>query len=97
MDDTFSRLQALLVTQLGVTAEQVTPEALLVPEHDDIGRQLDSHKPHLGCDSLDVVELVMAVEEEWGIEVPDDEAEPLNTGTVADCVALIDKKLAAAA
>lgn len=97
MSDTFSRLQALMVTQLGVPAEQITPDTLLVPEHDDVGRQLESHRPHLGCDSLDVVELVMAVEEEWAIEVPDDEAEPLNTGTVQDCVDLIDKKLAARA
>jgi acyl carrier protein len=96
MDDTFSRLQGLLVQQLGITPEQVTPATLLVPHHDDMGRQLESQRPHLGCDSLDVVELVMAVEEEWLIEVPDDEAEPLNTGTVQDCCDLIDRKLAAA-
>jgi acyl carrier protein len=96
MNDTMPRLIRLLVEQLGVTAEQCTPDTLLVPAHDDMGRQLESQRPHLGCDSLDVVELVMAVEEEFNIEVPDDEAEPLNAGTVQDCCDLIDKKLAAA-
>lgn len=94
-ETTTDRFTRLLVDQLGVTPEQCTPDALLVPEHDDIGRQLESHRPHLGCDSLDVVELVMACEEEFGIEIPDDEAEPLNRGTVKDCIDLIDRKLAA--
>jgi acyl carrier protein len=94
MTSTHARLVPLLVTQLGVAAEQCHPEALLVPHHDEQGRQLESHRDHLGCDSLDVVELVMACEEEWGIEIPDDMAEPLNTGTVADLCAVIDKQQA---
>lgn len=96
MNDTMPRLVRLLAEQLGVPPEQCQPDTLLVPTHDDMGRQLESQRPHLGCDSLDVVELVMAVEEEFNIEVPDDEAEPLNAGTVQDCCDLIDKKLAAA-
>lgn len=97
MTTTFDRIRPLLVEQLGVTTDQVTPDALLVPEHDDMGRQLESHRPHLGCDSLDVVELVMALEEEFSIEIPDDEAEKLNRGTVKDCCDLIDSKLTARA
>lgn len=95
-ETTHARLTGLLVEQLGVTADQCTPDVLLVPDHDDMGRQLESHRDHLGCDSLDVVEIVMAVEEEFRIEVSDDEAEPLNRGTLKDCCDLIDRKLAAA-
>jgi acyl carrier protein len=96
MSETHDRLTTLLVEQLGVTADQCTPDVLLVPDHDDIGRQLESHRPSLGCDSLDVVELVMSVEEEFGVVIPDDEAEPLNRATVQDCCDLIDRKLASA-
>lgn len=94
-ETTAARLTRILVDQLGVTAEQCKPDTLLVPEHDDMGRQLESHRDHLGCDSLDVVEIVMAAEEEFGIEIHDDEAEPLNEGTLQDCCDLIDRKLAA--
>lgn len=92
MSDTFDRLKPLLIDQLGCDPEAVVPDALLVPEHDVVGRLLGSTKPHLGCDSLDVVELVMTVEENFNVEITDDEAEPLNEGTVQDLVDLIDAK-----
>ena len=57
------RVKDIIVEQLGVNADQVTPEAKFIED--------------LGADSLDTVELVMAFEEEFGIEVPDEEAEKL--------------------
>ena len=57
------RVKDIIVEQLGVGAERVTPEAKFIED--------------LGADSLDTVELVMAFEEEFGIEVPDEEAEKL--------------------
>ena len=62
------RVRDLIVEQLGVNAEQVTPEASFVDD--------------LGADSLDTVELVMAFEEEFGIDIPDEDAEKMLT--VAD-------------
>ena len=59
------RVKDIIVEQLGVKAEQVTPEAKFVED--------------LGADSLDIVELIMALEEEFGIEVPDEQAEKLLT------------------
>jgi acyl carrier protein len=59
------RVKDIIVDQLGVSADQVTPEAKFVED--------------LGADSLDTVELVMAFEEEFDIEVPDDEAEKLQS------------------
>jgi len=69
-----SKVRDIIVEQLGVTAEQVTPEAKFIDD--------------LGADSLDTVELVMAFEEEFGIEVPDEEAEKLQS--VADVIKYID-------
>ena len=61
----------IIVEQLGVNAEQVTLEASFIDD--------------LGADSLDVVELVMAFEEEFGAEIPDEDAEKLRTvGAVID-------------
>jgi acyl carrier protein len=57
------RVKNLIVEQLGVNAEQVTPEATFVDD--------------LGADSLDTVELVMAFEEEFDMEIPDEEAEKI--------------------
>ncbi|HBE22144.1 MAG TPA: acyl carrier protein [Verrucomicrobiales bacterium] len=57
------RVKDIIVEQLGVSADQVTTDAKFIED--------------LGADSLDTVELVMAFEEEFGIEVPDDEAEKL--------------------
>ncbi len=67
------RVKDIIVDQLGVSADQVTPEAKFVED--------------LGADSLDTVELVMALEEEFDVEVPDDEAEKLQA--VKDVVAFI--------
>jgi len=71
------RVKEIIVDQLGVSADQVTLEAKFVED--------------LGADSLDTVELVMALEEEFDIEVPDDEAEKLQA--VKDVVSFIEKNL----
>jgi acyl carrier protein len=67
------RVKDIIVEQLGVNADQVTPEAKFIED--------------LGADSLDTVELVMAFEEEFGVEVPDEEAEKLQS--VGDVVKYI--------
>lgn len=59
------RVKDILVEQLGVNPEQVTPEAKFIED--------------LGADSLDTVEIVMAFEEEFGLDIPDDEAEKIAT------------------
>lgn len=59
------RVKDIIVDQLGVNADQVIPAAKFVED--------------LGADSLDTVELVMAFEEEFDVEVPDDEAEKLQS------------------
>jgi len=59
------RVKDIIVEQLGVNEDQVLPGAKLLED--------------LGADSLDAVELVMAIEEEFGIEVPDEDAEKLTT------------------
>ena len=64
------RIKEIIVEQLGVNADQIKPEAKFIED--------------LGADSLDIVELVMALEEEFGTEIPDEEAEKLQTvGDVA--------------
>lgn len=63
--ETFETVQNIVVEQLGVEAEQVKPEAKFAED--------------LGADSLDVVELVMAFEEEFDIEIPDEAAEKIAT------------------
>ena len=69
-----SKVKDIIVDQLGVNPEQVNAEAKFIED--------------LGADSLDTVELVMAFEEEFGIEVPDEEAEKLQTvGDVTKFVA----------
>jgi len=59
------KVRDIIVEQLGVNAEQVTQEASFIED--------------LGADSLDTVELVMAFEEEFGAEIPDEDAEKLTT------------------
>ena len=59
------RVKEIIVEQLGVNADQVTPEASFIDD--------------LGADSLDTVELVMAFEEEFGAEIPDEDAEKLTS------------------
>jgi acyl carrier protein len=90
-----TKLRDILVEQLGVVAEDVRPETRLVPEHDNRGRRVASIHLDLGADSLDVVELVMTVEEAFGIDIPDTEAEALNDGTVKDLVDTVERQLAA--
>ena len=59
------KVKDIIVEQLGVNADQVNPEASFIED--------------LGADSLDTVELVMAFEEEFGAEIPDEDAEKLTT------------------
>lgn len=77
----FEKVQKIVVEQLEVEENQVTPEA--------------SFANDLGADSLDVVELVMALEEEFDIEIPDEAAEQI--ATVQAAVEYIDKQVSAAA
>lgn len=65
MAELAERVKTIIVDQLGVDAGEVTPEASFIDD--------------LGADSLDTVELVMAFEEEFGIEIPDQDAEKLVT------------------
>ena len=72
------RVKDIIVEQLGVNPEQVTPQAKFIED--------------LGADSLDTVELVMAFEEEFGVEIPDDQAETIVT--VGDAVKFLEKSSA---
>ena len=72
----FDKVRDIVVTELGVTEEEVTPEAKFVDD--------------LGADSLDVVELIMKFEEEFDLEIPDEDAEGLQT--IQDAVDYIEKK-----
>ncbi len=75
----FEDIQAVIVEQLNVDTAQVTPEAEFVKD--------------LGADSLDVVELIMALEEKFNIEIPDEQAEKIvNVGDVVKYIE--DNKLA---
>ena len=65
------RVKEIIVEQLGVNPDQVTPEAKFIED--------------LGADSLDTVELVMAFEEEFGAEIPDEDAEKLQKIGRASC------------
>ena len=72
------KVKSIIVEQLGVEADEVTSEA--------------SFTEDLGADSLDIVELVMAFEEEFGIEIPDEDAEKI--GRVQEAVSYIEKHAA---
>jgi len=74
---TLEKVVKVVSEQLGVRDEEVKPEAKFVED--------------LGADSLDTVELIMALEEEFGIEIPDEDAE--KALTVGDVVSYIDAKL----
>jgi acyl carrier protein len=76
MSDAASKVREIIVNELGVEAEKVTDEASFVDD--------------LGADSLDTVELVMAFEEEFGIDIPDEDAEELRT--VGDAIAYMKKR-----
>ena len=69
------RVKEIICEQLGVSEDQVTPQASFIED--------------LGADSLDIVELVMAFEEEFGVEIPDDAAEKITT--VRDAIEYIDQ------
>ncbi|MBY6276222.1 acyl carrier protein [Symbiobacterium thermophilum] len=64
-DPIFEKVKAIIVDQLSVEEEEVTMEASFIED--------------LGADSLDIVELIMALEEEFDLEVPDEDAEKLTT------------------
>ena len=70
------RVEQLIVEQLGVSVDQVIPEASFIDD--------------LGADSLDTVELIMALEEEFEIEIPDEDAEKIIT--VADAISYLEDK-----
>ncbi len=69
------RIRTIIATELGVKPEQITPEAKFIED--------------LGADSLDTVELVMALEEEFGNEIPDEDAEKLVS--VGDVIRFIEE------
>ena len=69
-----NRVREIISEQLGVAANEVTPESSFIED--------------LGADSLDIVELVMALEEEYGIEISDEDAEKIRT--VKDVVSYIE-------
>jgi acyl carrier protein len=71
-----SKIKTIIAEQLGVKPEEVTPTASFVDD--------------LGADSLDNVELIMALEEEFNIEIPDEDAEKMKT--VGDVVKYIEEK-----
>jgi acyl carrier protein len=79
MSNVAEKVKSIIVEQLGVEADEVTPEA--------------SFTEDLGADSLDIVELVMAFEEEFGIEIPDEDAEKI--GRVNEAVSYIEQHAAA--
>jgi len=81
MASAFDRVKAIVVEQLGVDAAQITPQSKFVED--------------LGADSLDVVELVMALEEEFDIEIPDEDAEKI--ATVGEAVKYIESHVEAPA
>jgi acyl carrier protein len=78
MSETADRVKKIVVEHLGVEADKVTDDASFIDD--------------LGADSLDIVELVMAFEEEFSVEIPDDAAEKI--ATVNDAIAFINEKKA---
>jgi len=77
MSDIESRVQAIIVDKLGVEESEVTPEASFIND--------------LGADSLDTVELIMEFEKEFGISIPDDQAE--NIGTVGNAIKYVEDNI----
>lgn len=72
------KLKTIIVEQLSVSEEEVINEASFLDD--------------LGADSLDLVELIMAIEEEYGIEIPDDDAEKIQT--VQDAINYVEERTA---
>jgi len=79
-EPTDARVREIIINELGVESEKVTDEAAFVED--------------LGADSLDTVELVMAFEEEFGIDIPDEDAEQMRT--VGDAIKYLKENAAAA-
>lgn len=77
-DAVFDRVKQLILDQLDVDGDEITPDARFIDD--------------LGADSLDIVELIMAIEEEFELEIPDEDAERI--ATVGDAVAYIKKESA---
>lgn len=77
-DSIFDKVQTIVANQLGVDTNEVTKEAHFADD--------------LGADSLDTVELVMAIEEEFDIEIPDEDAEKI--GTLGEAILFIEKAVA---
>jgi len=75
--DLESQVAGIIVEQLGATREEIVPEASFIED--------------LGADSLDIVELVMAMEEAFDVEIPDDDAEKIQT--FGDAVAYLRDRL----
>lgn len=76
MSSVSEKVKKIVVEQLGVSEDQVTDDAKFIED--------------LGADSLDQVELVMALEEEFGSDIPDEDAEKLTT--VGDAIKYIDER-----
>ena len=72
------KIKGIIAEQLGVKPEEVTPQASFIDD--------------LGADSLDTVELIMALEEEFNVEIPDEDAEKMTT--VGDAIKYIESKAA---
>ncbi len=72
------KIKSIISEQLGVKSEEVTPQASFIDD--------------LGADSLDTVELIMALEEEFSVEIPDEDAEKMTT--VGDAIKYIETKAA---
>ncbi len=77
MSEVAQKVIKIVAEQLGVREEEITPESSFVND--------------LGADSLDTVELVMALEDEFGMEIPDEDAEKITT--VGDAIKYIEEKM----
>ncbi|HAX97304.1 MAG TPA: acyl carrier protein [Candidatus Atribacteria bacterium] len=75
--DVYSKVKEIIVDQLGIEEDDVAPDASFIDD--------------LGADSLDIVELIMAFEEEFDIEIPDEDAEKITS--VQEAIEYIESKL----